>query len=264
MASDPVAFGKYLRAKRKAARMSQTEVGELLGMTHAYLSEVERGARPPLRREHWEALAAGVPGITIADLERAAALTRSLAIDLSDAPAGYVEAALALAARVRARDLSSAELPKLLALLESGSVPAVRAHGRVVDAGGRPVVGQAFVYRLASDADWVGLVGAREHASRTAGPFVGRLALLTGTKVDLVAASAGRGAGSFDLPGGLPPGEYALDVHHDGGQEWAWPLTVTDGVASQDVRIGGSGAARSSASRARPAPRRSAPPRRAR
>ncbi len=243
MTADPSTFGAYLKGKRKAARLSLREVGAATGLSHVYLSEVERGAVPPLRTTHWPDLVKAIPGVTLADLERAAAVTRPLEIDLSGATADYVDLALAFAERVRNRDIAGADVAALLAALKAEGLSPVRAFGRVLGADGLPVSGQLFVYRLSGTRGWGGLVGVRAHAGRVAGPLDCQLATLTGKSAGLLGPGDKRGAGFFDIPGGLAPGAYALDVHHDGREDWAWPLTVTDGSATQDVRIGGPAAA---------------------
>lgn len=227
------AFGKYLRAHRKAHRYSQHELGQLLGVTHAYLSQVERGDRPPLAPRYWPVLVKTLPGVTVAELQRAAALTRPLEIDLSRSSPEQTDVALALALRIRNRDLSAGEIAALIEVL-AGEVSgaAVRAHGRVVDSSGKPVAGRAFVYRLGKARGWTAVVGVRGHAGTATSPVDGRVATLVGKPVDL-----GTG-GSFDVPGGLAPGDYALDLHHADGRElWAFPLTVTAAAAPQEVPI---------------------------
>lgn len=155
-------------------------------------------------------------------------------------PFGFYLESKRKAARLSARDLPEADLPALLGLLRAGAGPTVRAFGRVLTAGGQPAAGRAFVYRVAGARSWAALIGARAHKGRTAGPLDAQVATLTAKTVDLVAATDPRGGGFFDIPGGLPPGTYALDVHApDGTQAWAWPLVVGDGSAPQDVVIGG-------------------------
>ena len=227
------AFGKYLRTHRKAHRYSQHELGKLLGVTHSYLSQVERGERPPLAPQYWPVLVKTLPGVTIAELQRAAALTRPLEIDLAKASAAQTDLALTLALRIRNRDLSDGEIAALSEILggEAASAP-VRAHGRVNDESGKPVAGRAFVYRLSKARGWTAVVGVRGHAGTATAPIDGRVATLVGKPVDLGAG------GAFDVAGGLAPGDYALDLHHaDGRQLWAFPLTVTDGTVPQEVPI---------------------------
>ncbi|MBK7975241.1 MAG: helix-turn-helix transcriptional regulator [Deltaproteobacteria bacterium] len=244
-AAEPATFGAYVRTKRKGAHLSLEEVAHKAQLSHQYLSQVERDVGPAMRREHWSALVAAIPGLTIAELERFAARTRPLEIDLTEAPTDYVELAVAVAERVRNRDLAADELAALVGLASRGALARVRAHGRVVDAAGNPVSGTAYLYRVAATRGWVGIVGARAHAGRIAGPLDGSIAVLTDHRVALLGGKDPRGAGFFDVPGGLTPGVYALDVHAAGGGEsaWAWPLVVSDGVGAQDVRIGGPSAA---------------------
>ena len=231
------AFGRYLRSERKAERYSQAELAKLLGISPAYLSEIERGARPPLNAERWPALIKVLPRVTLAELQRTAAMTRPLELDLSKAGREQGELAIAIALRLRQGDLGTDEAKAILELVGDASAP-VRAHGRVLDGDGKPLTGRAFVYRLRASRGWSAVLGVRSHASRAAGPLDGRHAVLVGKPVDLVGAKDPAGAGFFDVPGGLVPGEYALDVHATDGRElWAWPLTVTDGSAAQDVRV---------------------------
>lgn len=115
-----------------------------------------------------------------------------------------------------------------------------RAWGRVLDARGAGVRGEAYLYavELEEDRDWYAILDA-DGVPKTSTLF-GRVAFWTGRKVGLVGDSHPLGAGGFDVPDGLPPGTYYLDVHAaDGRQAWAWPLVVTDGAAAQEVVLGG-------------------------
>src|SRR5512135_2036961 len=102
----PTAFGRFLRTQRKAVRLSQAELGKAIGVSGFFVSEVERGARAPIRPDRWPALAKAL-GVMIADLERAAAMTRPLEVDLSKAPPEQADLALALALRIREQSLSA-------------------------------------------------------------------------------------------------------------------------------------------------------------
>lgn len=84
-----------------------------------YLGEVERGVRGPLRPEHWDALLRAVPELTREELERQAAASRPLEVDVSDAPPRYQDLAMALARRLKNRDLSKAQIARLLKVLEA-------------------------------------------------------------------------------------------------------------------------------------------------
>ena len=99
--------------------MSLRDVANALKISHVYLGEVERGVRGPLRLEHWDALLKAIPGLTRAELERHAAASRPLEVDISDAPPRYQNLAMALARRLKNRDLSKGQIAKLLKVLEA-------------------------------------------------------------------------------------------------------------------------------------------------
>jgi transcriptional regulator with XRE-family HTH domain len=103
--AETTAFGRYLRQKRVAAKLSLREVAERLGVSHVFIGELERGVRGVLARERWEALVAAIPGVSRDDLERHASLTKPLQLQLTDAPPQYQDLALALARRIERRDL---------------------------------------------------------------------------------------------------------------------------------------------------------------
>ena len=110
-------FGKYLRARRVAADLSLRDVASRLGVSHVYLGEVERAVRPPLKRDRWQALVDAIPGVTIDELERAAATSRPIQLHVEYAPLQYQDLALALARRIDNRDLDCTEISGLLAIL---------------------------------------------------------------------------------------------------------------------------------------------------
>jgi transcriptional regulator with XRE-family HTH domain len=240
MPREAAAFGRYLREQRKRARLSLADVARPTRLTASYIAEVERGERAPLDPRHWPAIAKAL-AIPIDDLERAAAKSAPIAIDLTHAPADVVDVAIVLARRYRNSKIAPEDTAALLEVL--GTIgPGVRAFGRVLDAGGEPVSGRAFAYRLGDKRDWSALVGVRSFAKNAAGPLDGRTARLVGKGFELLPASSPRGAGFFDVPGGLPAGEYALDVHHTtasgaDARDWAWPLVVKEGATAQDVRL---------------------------
>jgi transcriptional regulator with XRE-family HTH domain len=113
----PNRFGVYLRQQRVAAGLSLRDVAQRLGISHVYLGEVERGVRGPLKPEHWSALLKIIPSLSRIELERTAAASRPMRVDLADAPPVYQDLALALARRFKRRDLSEPEITRLLKLL---------------------------------------------------------------------------------------------------------------------------------------------------
>ncbi|MBK7973714.1 MAG: helix-turn-helix domain-containing protein [Deltaproteobacteria bacterium] len=231
-----------MRKKRRKVGLSLRELGEKIELSHTFLHQVEQGRRAPIPRSHWAALVDAIPGLTRDELERAAAEDRPLALDLADAPPHVVDVAVAMARRLAGGDLDLRTADALLAVLDEETATG-RAFGRVVDRGGKPVTGKAFLYRIATGSGWAALLGVREQAGRSDGPSLARVARDTGKTVELMKAGHPQGGGFFDVPGGLPLGEYALHVHHAGKQEWAWPLVVSTGAAQRDVPIGGPDAA---------------------
>ena len=115
----PTRFGSYLRRARVASGRSLRDVAAELKISHVYLGEVERGVRGPLRPEHWDSLLKAVPELTREELEREAAASRPLEVDISDAPPRYQDLAMALARRLKNRDLTKAQIARLLKVLEA-------------------------------------------------------------------------------------------------------------------------------------------------
>jgi transcriptional regulator with XRE-family HTH domain len=110
-------FGQYIRQRRVEAELSLRFVADQLGISHVYLGEVERGVRPPLKKEHWAKLIATIPDIIEQELERKAAKSRPVQLNLEDAPPRYQDLGLALARRIEKRDLDEHQLTELLRLL---------------------------------------------------------------------------------------------------------------------------------------------------
>lgn len=114
------AFGSFIRAKRTAANLSMRDVADQLGVTHVYLGEVERGVRAPLKRERWSALASILGNITMDDLERQMAETKPVQMDLADATPQVRDFGLALARRIKDRELDDRTADELMRILSGG------------------------------------------------------------------------------------------------------------------------------------------------
>lgn len=110
--------GKYLRKHRVAAGLSLRNVADAVGISHVFLSEVERGVRPIMPRHHWPSLSAAIPGVTLESLARLAIENKPLEIELAGAPPQYKELGLALALRIQNQDLPATALTRLLAILQ--------------------------------------------------------------------------------------------------------------------------------------------------
>ena len=114
-------FGRYIRTQRLKAGLSLRNVADAIGISHVYLAEVERGVRAPFKSERWPAVIKAIPGVTQLGLERNAATTRPIQIDLEDAPPQSQDLALALARRMKTRDLKRTELDQVLRLLRGNA-----------------------------------------------------------------------------------------------------------------------------------------------
>lgn len=110
-------FGKFIRDRRTEAKLSLRDVAAQLDISHVYLGEVERGVRPPFLRERWPDLIRAIPTITMEQLQRMAAQTAPIQLDLTDAPPQYADLGLALARRIDKQDLSDTDFNSLFTLL---------------------------------------------------------------------------------------------------------------------------------------------------
>lgn len=111
-------FGRYLRAKRVEAKLSVRRLAELLGISHVYLGEVERGDRGPLDEKYWPTLVRHVPELSTEGLTRAATTSRPIQLDISDSATPYQDLAMALARRIDRQDLDAEDIKKILRLLK--------------------------------------------------------------------------------------------------------------------------------------------------
>jgi transcriptional regulator with XRE-family HTH domain len=110
-------FGRYIRSQRAAAGASLRSVAKALDVSAVYLGEVERGVRPPLKEQHWDALIRAVPTIERDALERLTTRVRPIQLDLRDAPPRYQDLGLALARRLEKKNITNDELEKLFRIL---------------------------------------------------------------------------------------------------------------------------------------------------
>ncbi len=110
-------FGRYIRRQRAIEGISLRSAAKVLGVSAVYLGEVERGVRPPLKIEHWDALVQAVPSIDRETLNRLTAKARPIQLDLRDSPPRYQDLALALARRIEKQNISKADLEKIFSIL---------------------------------------------------------------------------------------------------------------------------------------------------
>lgn len=110
-------FGKYIRDRRCAAKLTLRDVADRLGVSHVFVSEIERGERAVFAKERWPDLVRAIPGVTLDGLERASALTVPVQLDLTDAPEPYQDLGLALARRIENRDLNKKQVQTIIEFL---------------------------------------------------------------------------------------------------------------------------------------------------
>jgi hypothetical protein len=110
-------FGRYIRSQRAVAGVSLRSAAKVMDISAVYLGEVERGVRPPLKENHWDALMRAVPTIERGNLERLTASERPIQLDLRDAPPRYQGLGLALARRIEKQNISKIDLEKLFKIL---------------------------------------------------------------------------------------------------------------------------------------------------
>ena len=110
-------FGSYIKDKRIETGKSLRQLGQELELSASYLSEVERGIRPQLKRTRWEALVKAIPSITIEELELRCASSRVLRRELAMIPDQYRHIAIALVRRTRTLGLSKERQDAILNML---------------------------------------------------------------------------------------------------------------------------------------------------
>lgn len=110
-------FGRYLRGQRVAAGVSLRAAAKTVGVSAVYLGEVERGVRPPIREEYWDALIRAVPTVDREALDRLSARVRPIQLDLRDSPPRYQDLGVALARRIEKQNISSGDLEKIFSIL---------------------------------------------------------------------------------------------------------------------------------------------------
>jgi transcriptional regulator with XRE-family HTH domain len=78
-------FGATIRAARKAAKLTLRDVGEVVGGGPPFMHDVEHDRRP-LRKEHWGALVAKLPTLSVEALAAALVETGPVTVDAREAP----------------------------------------------------------------------------------------------------------------------------------------------------------------------------------
>ncbi|MBT3028017.1 MAG: helix-turn-helix domain-containing protein [Candidatus Thiodiazotropha sp. (ex Ctena orbiculata)] len=116
----PHQFGKYLRRQRVDADVSLRAAAKAVGVSAVYFGEVERGVRPPLKEERWDALIRAIPTLDRETLARMSADAKPLQLDLRDVPPKYQDLGLALARRIEQQNISRKDFEHLFSILGKG------------------------------------------------------------------------------------------------------------------------------------------------
>jgi hypothetical protein len=110
-------LGNYLRTKRVAAKLGLREAADLVGCSHTFLGEIERGVRTGLPERWLEPIAAAIPTVELKELRNKAMREGTLQLKLADAPPQYQDLGLALARRIEKKDLPSDTFDEIMRLL---------------------------------------------------------------------------------------------------------------------------------------------------
>lgn len=113
----PSLFAAYLRDQRMAAGLSLRALAEVLGVSHVFLGEIERGRQRILPRHHWDALLRAIPEIDRDTLERLAVRSVPLHSDPMEMETHEFELAYTLARRIRDQGIPEEEAQRLLRIL---------------------------------------------------------------------------------------------------------------------------------------------------
>jgi len=112
-------FGRYIRRVRVEAGVSLRAAARAIGVSAVYLGEVERGVRPPLKKERWDALVKIVPTLDRDTMNRLSANAKPVQLDLRDSPPEYQDLGMALARRIERQNLTEQDFERLSAILGS-------------------------------------------------------------------------------------------------------------------------------------------------
>jgi transcriptional regulator with XRE-family HTH domain len=93
--------GALVRSAREAAGYTLRDLGEILGLSHAHLCDVEHGRRS-LARDRWAAVCAALPSLTVRDIAVATvahADRGNVTVNVTGASDAEIEAVTALLVR---------------------------------------------------------------------------------------------------------------------------------------------------------------------
>jgi len=111
-------FGSYLRRMRGENKISLRNLSNIVGLSHVYIAEVERGVAKPLQEEHWGKFVMAIPGLKLEKLRELAMGVGNYKLNFSQQPKLYSEVGLVLARRMEDHRLEDEELKQILEILQ--------------------------------------------------------------------------------------------------------------------------------------------------
>ena len=107
MVGSPTLFGKKLHEARLAQGLSLRDLALVLGVSHVYLGEVERGLKSRLADEHWDKLLKALPEVTREELDEWAERSTILKLDLRQQSEADQNLSLVLARAIQSNRIIS-------------------------------------------------------------------------------------------------------------------------------------------------------------
>jgi len=111
-------FGDYIQSHRVAAELSLRAVAAVMGLSHVFLGEVERG-RKTLPESRWAALVRAIPSLSLKGLREAAAADLKAQGSLQMTTFDYKNLNDALARRIAGQGLDEATYKRIMKLIGS-------------------------------------------------------------------------------------------------------------------------------------------------
>jgi len=113
----PTPYGALLRQHRVQTNQSLREVATVLGISHAYLADVETGACGPLDPLLEPVLRKCMKGLRQRDLDVARAASNPVNLTLRNTPVRYAELLRELARRIAVDDLRDEQICRIRQVL---------------------------------------------------------------------------------------------------------------------------------------------------
>jgi len=107
-------FGSYIREKRVEEDVSMRQAAKHIGVSHVYLSKVERGKVGPLAEKYWDDLLELVPSLDRNKLRFLAQISGPIEFDIEGADSLEKRAVVAFKRKLKNDDLPREKLEEYL------------------------------------------------------------------------------------------------------------------------------------------------------